>query len=62
MGSPTFLDHVRDFIRGHIETVAWRTFLWSIGMTERQYHIAKYEEAIALGDPRLKTNAHPSND
>jgi hypothetical protein len=34
MGQPSFSDNVREWI-GHI---AWRVFLWSIRMTEEQYH------------------------
>lgn len=41
MAQPTFLDKVRDWIGG----IAWDVFLWSIRMTEDEYHAAILEDA-----------------
>jgi hypothetical protein len=51
MNQSTIYERLKDSI-GHL---AWLTFLWSIGMTEHEYHIAQYEQAMVLGDPREAT-------
>lgn len=48
MGKLTIGERLKEFINHW----AWLAYLWSAGMTDEEFQIAHYEQAMALGDPR----------